>query len=154
MGVRYGDIVEHLKRVRNFWDAEIVAIDATGARPIVELARGAGLWVQPVTITSGGPDAISFDSDYWMNVSKAALVTTLDAVLTARELFFADDSIPGIQALKRELGAFRMIRSATGAPRWNGAGSTHDDLIAATQIGIVVTRHHPANRMAVQQLLL
>jgi hypothetical protein len=159
LGVRYEAICEHLVAVQRHWTATTgrnvrVAIDATGCRPIIEMARRAGLDVQPCQITAGGPDSVTFDSAGWMNLSKAAMIVAIDSMLTAREVFLEDDSIPGVATLRRELLQMQMTRSQTGAPRWNATGSGHDDFVSALGLAAVVTRHQPSNRVASQPLYL
>jgi hypothetical protein len=101
--------------------------DATGVgAPVVELLRAAKLPCRliPAQIT-GGLDESS-DGVYY-RVPKRDLVTGLQ-VLLDRWPFEIQANTPGVDALVRELAAFKASPSANGAMRFGG---TKDDLTMA-----------------------
>jgi hypothetical protein len=109
------------------------------------------LSIVPLQITGGGFGAQSADyATGWHTVSKATLVETIDATLTAGELVLPDD-VPGIDVLRQELGWFRMTRSPiTGQPQWGASAGQHDDAVVAASEAIWWMRASRGNGVSQQ----
>lgn len=126
----FAHIIDHALRIRAALDRDAqVLVDCTGQLLFAEQARSAGLDFTQISITGGAFDSVTIGGDK-TSVSKSALVSELDATLTRDELDVPND-LPGMDALRRQLDAFKMGRSPiTGQAVWSGKRQKDDALMA------------------------
>jgi len=113
-----------------------VVFDMTGVgRPVVDIARRAGLRPIGVTITAGDKETREYVSGYeeW-RVAKLLLVSHLQACLNEGTLRIAK-GLAEARALVEELGDFRANISESGYTKFGAREGAHDDLVLAVAIG-------------------
>lgn len=105
-------------------------IDATGVgRPVLDMARAAGLWCTGMTITSGRDEA-HHPADYrdWL-VPKRLLIQTVDMLLH-RDALKVAPTLAEAENLVYELNDFRYrIDPETGYESCSARSSEHDDMV-------------------------
>jgi hypothetical protein len=138
LGVSYPNVVEHI--------AELLArdpiasvnpdliIDYTGVgAPVCDLLDQRGLNPIKICITSGDGQS-NVGNNRW-NVSKAFLISGLDAVLNTGELHFAAELLEA-GALKNELANFNRSVSSTSRVTYAARTGQHDDLVLAIALAV------------------
>jgi hypothetical protein len=93
-----------------------------------------GLRPERVTITAGLEEGRGSRSRTW-RVPKITLVSRLQAALHAGELKLAP-ALSEAEALRRELGEFRMRHTAAGSAVFGAREGAHDDLVLAVALGL------------------
>jgi hypothetical protein len=107
-------------------------VDATGVGlPVAQEFERAGLKPLKVLITSS-EDRATYKNNAW-HVSKALLVSNIDALLNNGELRFAK-ALSEAQQMETELKDFRRYVSAAGRSSWEARSGQHDDLVLAVGI--------------------
>jgi hypothetical protein len=108
-------------------------IDETAiGRPVGDIFNANGLKPTRITITAG--DSQSQKSATRWHVSKAVLISALDARLNTGELKIAEE-LPEAAVLKEELVDFRRHSSA-GHVTFSARTGRHDDTLLATSIAL------------------
>lgn len=145
LGTPYPDICRSLRDVMRqlptLRDAPELVADATGVgRPVVDQMRELGLFPRAVTITGGfGVSGNSRD----MRISKKALASLLDVVLSERRLK-VPSSDPLAQVLVSELQAFTVRTTASGTEQFAAPRERdHDDVVMATALACWVAEKRP-----------
>jgi hypothetical protein len=110
-----------------------VYVDGTGVgRAVCDLLRDTGLKFTAVHITSGrnvtGGAGVA-------GVPKLELISRLQAALHAGELKIAK-TLPEAGAFVRELAAFRVQQTDSGALTFNAKQGAHDDLVLAAALAL------------------
>lgn len=130
----YPDIVDRVKSLVGIFPLDgnyELIVDQTGVgRPVVDLLRQAKLRVVAVTIT-GGNVLSQTDQDY--KVPKRDLITSLQVLLQARRLVFAEN-LPLVQTLVNELLNYQVKITEAANDVYNGREGVHDDLVLAAAL--------------------
>lgn len=109
-------------------------IDETAiGRPVGDLFNANGLKPTRITITAG--EGQSQKASHRWHVSKAGLISALDARLHTGELKIADN-MPEATTLKEELRDFRRHVSAAGRYSFEARVGRHDDLVLAVALAL------------------
>jgi hypothetical protein len=109
-------------------------VDATGVGlPVAQEFERAGLKPLKVLITSS-EDKATYTNGAW-HVSKALLVSNIDALLNNGELRFAK-ALAEASQMETELKDFRRYVSAAGRSSWEARSGAHDDLVLAVGIAL------------------
>lgn len=104
-------------------------VDATGVGlPVAQEFERAGMRPLKVLITSS-EDKATFRNGAW-HVSKALLVSNVDAMLNNGELRFSK-ALAEAQQMETELKDFRRFVTAAGRSSWEARSGQHDDLVLA-----------------------
>jgi hypothetical protein len=120
--------------------------DGTGVGlPVVQEFTRAGLSPLTVLITSS-EDKATYENGCW-RVSKALIVSTIDAMLNNEELLFAK-ALTEAGQLEAELKDFRRFVSAAGRSTWEARSGAHDDLVLAVGIACWWASRPPAGQVA------
>jgi hypothetical protein len=122
-------------RVGKARHAPDLVVDQTGVgRPVVDMLRGAGLHPKPVTIT-GGTDVTGSESSGF-GVPKRDLVGTLQVLLQAQRLKFAE-GMAEVPTLVKELLAFQVKITASAHDTYGAwREGTHDDQVLAVAMAV------------------
>lgn len=105
----------------------IMGVDATGARPAVDMIVEKGLNIIPMTITGG--QNVNWDKRSGVRVPKADLVNNLQVVLQSGRLKIPSDLIL-LKELKKELLHFKAkFKSEKVVFEAVGDSSVHDDMV-------------------------
>jgi hypothetical protein len=127
-GVSYQSQVDRCKQIYNKLNREArFIVDASGARPIYDLFKNAGLPILPISITAGTSSRIEHGYGY---VSKLELATLLQVVSTAGRIHLPANSKLS-KAIRDEARAFSLSISDAGNLKFAAEGSKKDDLIMA-----------------------
>ncbi len=115
--------------------APALVVDQTGVgRPVVDMLRGAGLSPVPVTITGGV--GVTGDESNGFGVPKRDLVSTLQVLLQASRLKFAE-GLPEVPALVKELLAFQVKITASANDTYGSwREGSHDDMVLAVALAV------------------
>lgn len=147
-GTSYPAIIESVRSVMEQLPAmdrpaELVA-DATGVgAAVIDMARQSGL--NPVSIVITGGYNTNRHGSHSFTVPKAALVSTMDALLADNRLGITNDA-GASQILRDELQGFRAKRSNSGHNQFEAEGriGLHDDVVLAAAIGLWRGEARPA----------
>jgi hypothetical protein len=147
----FAAVIEHAKRIQAALDRDAeILVDCTGSLPFAEQARAARLDFTQVSITGGAFDKVDIGSEK-TSVSKSALVTEVDAALTRGGLIIPND-LPGMDALRLQLDAFKMGRSPiTGQAVWGGKRQK-DDALMALSYALFALRTRRGNEWSVEPM--
>lgn len=105
-------------------------MDGTGCGlPVVDMARKAGLWPEPVIITGGAGEARKSEGGLstW-HVGKALLVTKTAALLDAGALQISPH-LKEAAILKKELSTFDVGFTGIGNMMFSARSGAHDDMV-------------------------
>lgn len=141
LGTPYQEIARTLRNLDKDYRSTVV-IDATGVgRPVVEMARRAGVSCYSLTITGG--ESVTEDHQD-IRVPKRDLVTTAQLILQNRRLK-APKELPLAETLIKELRSFRMkINLQTGHESFEAwRERDHDDIVLALCMGLWIAERHP-----------
>lgn len=131
-GRPYPEQAERVARITREFRVQRLAVDATGVgAAVVELLRAAGVQgIEPIVFTAS---------------RKVDLVTGLVAAVEKRSVIF-----PAHADLLSEMRWLRVVRSPSGATRYESATRGHDDYCCALALAVAATggavpRPHPAH---------
>jgi len=125
-GVSYQTQVDRCKQIYDKLNREArFIVDASGARPIFDLFRNAGLPILPISITAGTSSRIEHGYGY---VSKLELATLLQVISSAGRIHLPPKSKYS-KTILDEARAFSLSVSDSGNLKFAADGSGHDDLI-------------------------
>jgi len=125
-GVSYQFQVDRCKQIYEKLNREArFIVDASGARPIFDLFRNAGLPILPISITAGTSSRIEHGYGY---VSKLELATLLQVISSAGRIHLPPKSKYS-KTILDEARAFSLSVSDAGNLKFAADGSKKDDLI-------------------------
>jgi hypothetical protein len=136
--MEYPDQIAHIAKLLTLPPLDRVRpeliLDQTGVgRPIVDMARRAGLNPTGVTITAGRQETRGDKADEW-HVAKILLVSRLQAALHERILKIG--KVADAQTLASEMQDFRGMFTESGNARFGAREGAHDDLVLAVALGV------------------
>jgi hypothetical protein len=126
-GVSYQTVVDRCKQIYDKLQRGRFIVDASGARPIYDLFKNAGLPILPISITAGTSSRIEHGYGY---VSKLELATLLQVISSANRIHLPANSKLS-KAIRDEARAFSLSVSDAGNLKFSAEGSKKDDLIMA-----------------------
>jgi len=127
-GVSYQSQVDRCKQIYAKLNREArFIVDASGARPIYDLFKNAGLPILPISITAGTSSRIEHGYGY---VSKLELATLLQVISSAGRIHLPAHSKLS-KVIRDEARAFSLSVSDAGNLKFSAEGSKKDDLIMA-----------------------
>ncbi len=139
LGTGYPEIVRDVHKLVAGMD---LVIDGTGCgRPVVDMFKGTGQRLVPVTIHGGQETTRDPKTRYW-KVPKRELAGTVNALLQGRRLEIVPTLADAV-TLTHELRTFKPKISASGHDSYGAAasglpddwrGGPHDDLVLATAL--------------------
>jgi hypothetical protein len=137
LGTSYPDVVAYVRQVLNrppLRDSCHLVIDESGVgRAVGDMFDESGWRPVRVSITAG-TDATKQGGRRW-NVSKALLISGVDARLHTGELRFAAE-LRESEALRDELQDFRRHVTTAGRATYQARTGRHDDLVLAVAIAL------------------
>jgi hypothetical protein len=127
-GVSYQSQVDRCKQIYEKLNRSArFVVDASGARPIYDLFKNAGLPILPISITAGTSSRIEHGYGY---VSKLELATLLQVISSAGRIHLPPKSKYS-KTILDEARAFSLSVSDAGNLKFSAEGSKKDDLIMA-----------------------
>lgn len=137
LGTSYPKIVTRVTALLDepFLRACPLVVDGTGCgRPVVDLFRGLGRRLVPVTITAG--QTVTEAEGGYLGVPKRDLVGTVQVLLQNQRLRFAAE-LGEVQALVKELLAFEVKLTESGHDQYGcWREGVHDDLMLALALAL------------------
>ncbi len=151
LGISYIKMVEEVAKIVKhplLHKKYIMGVDATGARPAVDMIMEMGLNVIPVTITGG--NTVNWDRKTGVKIPKSDLVNNLQVVLQSDRLKIPSD-LPNLREFKKELLHFKAtFKSDKVAFEAAGDSGVHDDMVLSLCISLWLSETYTKRGRRVQ----